>query len=48
MMLVVCEFPAYLHMEGTTFVVGQPYVYAVKSGHFEQELLSIIPLSKAL
>jgi hypothetical protein len=28
--------------------VGQPYVYAVKSGHFEQELLSIIPLSKAL
>jgi len=34
MVLIIREFPAYLYMEGGTFVVGPPYVCTVKSGHF--------------
>jgi len=32
--LIICELPAYLHMEGSIFIVGPPYAYTVKSGHF--------------
>jgi hypothetical protein len=33
--LIISDFPAYLHMEGSTFAVDPPYVGTVKSGHFQ-------------
>jgi len=35
MVLIICEFPAFLHMEGSTFVVVPSYVRTVISVHFQ-------------
>ena len=34
MVLIICEFAAYLHKENSTFVLGLPYVCTVIAGHF--------------
>ena len=48
MVLIICEVSACLQLEGSAFVVGPPNVCTVKSGNYEQEMLSSVPLSTAL